>query len=75
MTELKKQGIVRGNYERKYHDGRRGGVAESIGRLASMATVDAEPTGLYFDTPWSIPSGYRGFNSPSTVGSNSDTVG
>ncbi|SCX61220.1 alkaline phosphatase PhoX [Nitrosospira sp. Nsp1] len=27
----------------------RDGVAESIGRWASMSTVDAEPTGLYFD--------------------------
>ncbi|SCY04144.1 hypothetical protein SAMN05216420_10295 [Nitrosospira sp. Nl5] len=30
-------------------DENRDGVAESIGRWASMATIDAEPTGLYFD--------------------------
>lgn len=30
-------------------DENRDGVAESIGRWASMSTVDAEPTGLYFD--------------------------
>ncbi|MGH8683770.1 MAG: alkaline phosphatase PhoX, partial [Nitrosospira sp.] len=30
-------------------DENRDGVADSIGRWASMSTVDAEPTGLYFD--------------------------
>ena len=30
-------------------DADRDGMAESIGRWASMSTIDAEPTGLYFD--------------------------
>jgi hypothetical protein len=32
------------------NDSNRDGVAESIARWASMSTVGAEPTGLYFDT-------------------------